>query len=164
MRRVVLVALLFLGACGDGGDAGPAQAASACGADTGEAPDPGSIQHVLPGAPEPAYLTDPPSSGAHLAGGAVGGVQAAPLARPVQVAVLEAGGIVVQHDGLDAAGRRRLEALAGPDVVVSPNPDLAAPVVATAWGRRLTCGGAGTDAVAAVERFVAAHRGGGPGH
>ncbi|MFP5377662.1 MAG: EamA family transporter [Acidimicrobiia bacterium] len=159
-----VLALLLLGGCGAGGDGGGAPAAAACGPEVEEALDPGSVQHVLPGAPEPSYATDPPTSGPHLAGGAVSGVQPAPLARPVQVAVLEEGGVVVQHDGLDGAGRARLEALAGDDVAVAPNPDLPAPVVATAWQHRLECAGAGPAAVEAVEDFVARHRGGGPGH
>lgn len=157
------VLALLLGGCGGGGDGGGNSdgAATACGPEVQEALDPGSVQHVLPGAPEPSYATDPPTSGPHLAGGTVGGVQPAPLARPVQVAVLEEGGVVVQHDGVDGAGRARLEALAADDVVVAPNPDLPSPVVATAWQHRLECAGAGP---AAVEAFVARHRGGGPGH
>ncbi|HET9442496.1 MAG TPA: EamA family transporter, partial [Acidimicrobiales bacterium] len=161
----VLVLVLLAGCGGGGGDAAGGEGdAAACGPDTEEPLDPGSVQHVLPGAPEPTYLTDPPSSGAHLAGGAVRGVQAEPIGRLVQVAVLEAGGVVVQYDGLDDAGRRRLERLAAADVVVAPNPGLTSPVVATAWRHRLVCGGAGAAAVEAVERFVAERRGGGPGH
>lgn len=163
-----LLALFLVGGCGGdsgGGDSGGGAAAvPPCGADVEEPLDPGSVQHVLPGAPEPAYSTDPPTSGPHLAGGAVAGVQGEPLTRPVQVAVLEEGGVLVQHRDLDDAGRRRLEALAGDGVVVAPNPGLRSPVVATAWRHRLECGGAGAEAVAVVGRFVADHRGGGPGH
>jgi len=157
----VVLALLLLGGCAGGGGSG---GGGSCGPEVQEALDPGSVRHVLPGAPEPSYATDPPTSGPHLAGGGVGGVQSEPLPRPVQVAVLEEGGVVVQHKGLDATGRARLEALAADDVAVAPNPELPSPVVATAWQHRLVCGDAGEASVEAVERFVAAHRGGGPGH
>ena len=156
-----VLALLLLGGCAGGGGSG---GGGSCGPEVQEALDPGSVRHVLPGAPEPSYATDPPTSGPHLAGGGVGGVQSEPLPRPVQVAVLEEGGVVVQHKGLDATGRARLEALAADDVAVAPNPELPSPVVATAWQHRLVCGDAGEASVEAVERFVAAHRGGGPGH
>ena len=157
-----VVALFLLGGCGNGDGGGAAR--GTCGPDTEEALDPGSVQHVLPGGPEPSFATDPPSSGPHLAGGQVSGVQRQPVDRLVQVAVLEAGGVVVQHKDLDGAGRRRLEALAERDVVVAPNPGLPAPVVVTAWQRRLVCGRAGPEEAGAVERFVDEHRGGGPGH
>ena len=154
--------LLLLGGCGGGGGSGGS--GGGCGPDTEEALDPGSVQHLLPGGPEPTYLTDPPTSGPHLAGGAVSGVQREPIGRLVQVAVLEEGGVVVQHRDLAAPDRRRIESLAAADVVVAPNPELPAPVVATAWRHRLVCESAGEDAVDAVERFVTDHLGGGPGH
>jgi drug/metabolite transporter (DMT)-like permease len=156
-----VTALVLLAGCGGGG--GDRDAGS-CGPQIREPLDPGSVQHVLPGAPEPAYANDPPTSGPHLAGGAVGGVQTEPLPRPVQVAVLEEGGVVVQYKDLDATGRGRLEALAADDVAVAPNPDLPSAVVATAWQHRLVCGDADDASVETVERFVGAHRGFGPGH
>lgn len=143
-----------------------ATAGAPCGPDIEEPLDPGSTQHLLPDAPEPSYATDPPTSGAHLAGGAVSGVQPDPLTRPVQVAVLEAGGVVVQHRGVAEDDRRRLERLAGGggdgDVVVAPNRGLPSAVVATAWRHRLVCERAGSDAVAAIARFIEDHRGRGP--
>ena len=166
VAAVALVVLVALGACGGGGHEGgdgagrPSTSSSAaCGPEVEEPLDPGSTQHVLPGAPEPAYAGDPPTSGPHLAGGAVTGAQPAPLSRPVQVAVLEEGGVMVQHRGLDAGPRARLEALAADGVVVAPNPGLPAPVVVTAWRRRLTCTSADADAISAIGRFVDAHRG-----
>ena len=169
VAAVALVVLVALGACSggdDGGDGagGPTTSSpAACGPDVEEPLDPGSTQHVLPGAPEPPYASDPPTSGPHLGGGAVTGAQAAPLSRPVQVAVLEEGGVMVQHRGLDAGSRARLEALAADGVVVAPNPGLTAPVVVTAWRHRLTCAAADADAVTAIGRFVDAHRGRAPG-
>lgn len=178
---VVVGAVLGLAGCGGDGsgndkpgagqgrpDEPTAIAGAACGPVTEEPLEPGSTQHLLPGAPEPSYAGDPPTSGAHLAGAAVSGVQAGPLARPVQVAVLEAGGVVVQHRGVDDDERRRLERLAsgggsgGGDMVVAPNPGLPAAVVATAWRHRLVCDRAGSEEVAAIVRFIGDHRGEGP--
>ena len=186
-RALAVVAAVVLGLAGCGGDGNgdgsgngkpgggqgrqdepTATAGTACGRDTEEPLDPASTQHLLPGGPEPSYAGDPPTSGAHLAGGAVSGIQAGPLPRPVQVAVLEAGGVVVQHRGVSDHERRRLESLAGgrgsssDDVVVAPNPGLPAAVVATAWRHRLVCERAGSDEVAAVAGFIEKHRGEGP--
>lgn len=167
MRRVAplwLVLVVLLAACGGGNGGGSDSGAEGgCGPDTEEPLDPGSLTHLLPGAPEPAYATDPPSSGPHLAGPAVSGVQGEALPRPVQVAVLEAGGVMVQHTGdLPSGDLRRLRRLAGRTVVVAPNPDLDSPVVATAWRHRLACGGASGGALDALETFVEAHEGKGP--
>ena len=145
-----------LGACGRGGGE-EAVPRKACDPVSEEPLDPRSTQHLLPGAPEPAYQGDPPTSGPHLVGVAPAGVLHEPLPRPVQVAVLEAGGVVVQHHGLADRERARVEELAdGQAVVVSPAPRLPAPVVATAWRHRLTC--RGVD-VGALRAFVAAYRG-----
>jgi hypothetical protein len=83
-----------------------------------------------------------------------------PLARPVQVGLLEAGSVLIQHRDLDPAAEQDLEALAGEDVVVAPNPDLDDPIVATAWLHKLTCSTVDADA---LQQFVADHVGGGPG-
>lgn len=106
-------------------------------------------------------MADPPTSGAHLAGATPSGVQSQPLPRPVQVAVLEEGGVLVQHRGLHDRDRRRVERLAGGGVVVAPNPELPAPVVATAWRHRLECRSVDLEA---LEAFIARHRGRGPDH
>ena len=157
---LLLVALMA--ACGGSGSGGGAPAGG-CGADTRELLDPGSLTHLLPGAPEPTYSTDPPTSGPHLAGATVAGVQDDPLPRPVQVAVLEAGGVVIQHTGdLSSGDLRRLRRLATRSVVVAPNPGLDDPVVATAWRHRLVCGSASGAALDALETFVEAHEGKGP--
>lgn len=166
---VTLLAVLATGAlaaCGGGsgstGASSTTTTSPACGPVTEDPLDPGSTRHVLPGGPEPAYATDPPTSGAHLGGALPSGAQTEPVSRPAQVAVLEKGGIVVQFRDLPAPDRARLEALAGPDVVVAPNPDLPAVLVATAWLHRLTCAGADEDAVDAVARFIDDRRGKGP--
>ncbi|HEX9970235.1 MAG TPA: EamA family transporter, partial [Acidimicrobiales bacterium] len=159
----VLLAVLLLGACSGGGNEGgaPSSAArsGACGRVVEEPLDPGSTKHLLPGAEEPAYITDPPTSGAHRSGPVPSGAVAEPVPRPVQVGVLEQGGVVVQHRS--AADGAALAALAGERVVVAPNPSLPAAVVATAWRRKLTCQGVDLDALRA---FVRDHGGRGPGH
>ena len=161
----VLVVLMLLAACGGGSSGGGA--GNGCRPDTEEPLDPASLQHLLPGAPEPTYSSDPPTSGPHIAGAGADlqGVQDEPLARPVQVSVLEAGGVLLQHgDEVSAGDLRRLRRLAGRQVVVTPNPDLPAPVVATAWRHRMTCDGAAGAALEDLEAFVAAHEGRGPEH
>jgi hypothetical protein len=69
--------------------------------------------------------------------------------------------VLLQHRGLAAAEQVRLEALAGPEVVVAPNPRLPSPVVASAWRTRLQC--RALD-VAALQRFAADHIGREPAH
>jgi len=121
--------------------------------------DPRSLQHARPGAPPPTYATEPPTSGPHQAGGLAGGVVTQPLPGPVQVGALEAGQVLLQHRDLEPAERTRLEALAGPLVVVAPNPALPTRVVASAWRTRQGCGA--VDA-AELRRFVGNHAGQGP--
>ena len=143
------------------GPAGPG-----CGPVVVEALDPRSTQHLLPGAPPPDYAGDPPTSGPHVAAPEVSGLQTVPVAEPVQVGVLEAGGVMVQHrPDLPPGDRARLASLAGPatpaagKVVVAPNPELKEPVVATAWRHRLSC--RSLD-LAALRAFVAERAGKGP--
>lgn len=154
-----LAVLLLLTSCGGGGGGG---GDARCGSVTEEPLDPGSVQHILPGAPEPAYSSDPPTSGPHLAGGAPQGAQDEPVARPAQVALLEAGGVMLQYRDLTPADLRRLRTLSEREVVVAPNSGLSSPVVATAWRHRLTCGGASGPALDALETFVDTHKGNGP--
>ena len=165
MSRLALLLLAVaaaggLSSCGGGGS-GNGDGSGRCGPDVRERLDPGSAVHLLPGAPEPDYLSDPPTSGPHRAGVLPEGVQATPLERPVQVQVLEAGKVLLQYEGLTGAEQGQLEGLASGDVVVAPGQDLPARVVATAWGRKRTC-----DAVdeQPLGDFVAEHRGHGPGH
>jgi len=166
VRRVPILSLLALvvlaGAAACGGGSASGGDGGGCGADTEEPLDPGSVQHLLPGAPEPAYASDPPTSGPHLAGGAPAGAQDGPAARPAQVALLEKGGVMVQYRDVTGADLRRLRTLAEGEVAVAPNPGLDTAVVATAWRHRLACGSASGAALDALEAFIDDHKGNGP--
>lgn len=147
------LAAVVLAACGGSGSGtAPSRACT----EVRERLDPASAQHLLPGAPEPRYLTDPPTSGAHALVSLPSGALDAPVPKPVQVAILEAGGVLVQYRGLAPDDVGRLRALAGGDVRVAPAERLPAPVVATAWTYKLTC--SAVD-LAALRRFIAAHAG-----
>ncbi len=119
----------------------------ACGPTVREQLDPQSFVHLLD-ATEVEYLTDPPTSGAHLAGVTLTGVSESPLAPAVQVSLLEQGMVLLQHAGLAPSAVAELESLAGPEVVVAPNPDLPSPVVATAWLTKQRCEAVDTEALA----------------
>ncbi len=129
---------------------------SSCGAGDGsgvcrpavrEQLDPQSFIHLLE-PDEVDYLTDPPTSGPHVPGITLTGVSETALEPAVQVSLLEQGMVLVQHTGLGAGAVDELESLAGPDVVVAPNPDLPSPVVATAWLTKQRCRAVDTDALA----------------
>lgn len=157
---------LGLAACGsDGsGDAPSATSgkgglgAAPCSGPTQEQLDPGSGRHVLPGAAEPTYISDPPTSGAHQSGAHPKGDVEAPIPRPQQVALLEDGGVLVQYR--EPGFRSALAPLATGDVTIAPNPDLPAAVIATAWRNKLVCSGPNP---AALTEFIAAHAGKGAG-
>lgn len=146
MRRAAaaLAVALALVVAGCGGDAGSDSALpkSGCGPEVRERLDARSSVHLIGDVPEPKYETDPPTSGPHRLGLWPKGVLDRPIDRDKQVAMLEGGAVLLQHHGLDAAEQRRLEALAGADVTVAPDP--AVPdggVIATAWLHKLTCRG-----------------------
>ena len=116
-----------------------------------------SVLHLLPGAPEPPYSTDPPTSGAHRVGFYPRGVVDSPIGRPIQVALLEKGFIVVQYrSDLGPAAQAALAPLTAltPYLAVAPDPTLPDAVVATSWLHDLRCGGTGPAALAAIRRFV----------
>jgi len=151
---LLVLVLLPLTSCSSGGGR------SLCSPATTEALDP-DLRHLLPGGAEPTYPTDPPTSGPHTPGAALKGVLTEPLSRPAQVAVLEGGTVLIQHDpALSAADRELLRPLAGDQVVIAPNPALPARVVATAWLAKQTC--SGVDDVA-LRGFIRTHAGHGPG-
>lgn len=157
-RRLILVVVLgmTLASCGGDDPAASSTSAAVCGTDVVEPLDPRSVQHVLPGATEPTYDSEAPTSGAHELGTNPSGVLTEAVRRPVQVALLEEGGILLQYRDLDTDERRRLEALAATEVVVAPNPDLASALVATAWRHKLSCTTVDVDT---LTRFIEAHEG-----
>lgn len=159
LRAFVLAAVAVVGtSCGAG--SGPdGESAAGCGPTIRERLDPSTPVHLLPGAPEPDYLSEPPTSGPHLSGQPPQGVVDEPLDRPTQVLILEVGGVVVQHRDVDDAEVAPLAALAGNGVVVAPNPDLPAPVVATAWLAKRTCDEVDVEA---LSQFIDEHLGLGP--
>jgi hypothetical protein len=150
-----LVLALALSGCGSGGGDG------ACGPVTREALDPGYLVHVIEDDASLEYSSDPPTSGPHQPAPPVEGVVDEPLTRPVQVGILERGDVLLQHGpDLAAADRSALEALGGPGVVVAPDPDLPAAVVATAWTYKQTCDAVDADA---LQMFIEERSGKGPG-
>lgn len=110
--------------------------------------------------PEGEATSGPAPSSGKRAGGPTCGVAGSPVPVQAQIDALAAGVVVVQYrdeDHADAlsqalADRSRL-------VLVAPNRDLDAAVVATAWGRRLRLDGADGHVLRA---FVTAHAGIGP--
>jgi len=112
-----------------------------CGHPFAEQLDPASSQHLLPGAPEPPYVSNPPTSGAHQPGNHPTGVLTAEMTKPVQAALLEGGGVIIQYRGVDGTTQANLEQLTvgQTNVTVAPNATLPAPIVATAWMYKLTC-------------------------
>ena len=110
--------------------------------------------------PEGEATTGPAPSSGVSSGGPTCGVVTEPVTTDRQVDALAAGIVVVQYRSSDDA-EALTEAVAGrpTDVLVAPNADLDAPVVATAWGRRLRL-----DQVDApvLRAFVTAHAGIGP--
>jgi hypothetical protein len=148
----IAAAALSFGACNRD------DAPSGCGPEQPQAIDPSSSQHLLPGAPEPAYTTNPPTSGAHAPGNYPSGALSAPIAKPAQVAMLEAGAVLIQYDSISAAQLRELQGIVADHegVTVAPNDTLAEPVVATAWTYLMRCSRVDK---AALESFVQAHLG-----
>ncbi len=161
MRRAVpisvfvLVLLCALASCSSGHSSG----SGTCQPVQREALDPNE-RHVLPGAPEPTYRTDPPTSGPHEPGAPLTGVLTAPVSRPRQVGALEGGGVLLQYRDLTPDQQRALEALASDRVAVAPNATLPDRVVATAWLYKQVCS---TVDAGALRSFVDQHVGRGPG-
>lgn len=147
-------------ATSQGSDSTAASEKHACGSMFEERLDPSYLVHVVGDGEDVEYTTDPPTSGPHKAGPPMQGVVDKPLSRPVQVGILERGDVLIQHRAdLPVAQQERLATLAGPGVVIAPNLDLPAPVVATAWTYKQTCE---TVDLGALQGFIDARRGKGP--
>lgn len=152
VRRILFCLLVAaaLPACGSRG--------KACDPAAAQPIDPLSSQHLLPGAPEPAYRTNPPTSGAHRPGPLPGEVVTSPLAKPDQVAALENGQILIQYRKITPEDRRKLTTIAHnyDHVTVAPGRDLPAKVVVTAWLYMQRC--ARVDR-GALQEFITTHGG-----
>lgn len=116
--------------------------------------------HVLPNAPEPHYLTDPPTSGPHQPTPDLGGTQLdEQLTKPRQIGLLEYGDVLIQYRPSDIKSAQ-LRPLLGPHVVIAPNSTLHARVIATAWTYKRTCRLLDTGA---LRTFIHARAGKPPG-
>lgn len=120
--------------------------------------DPLSSQHVVPGA-EVTYLSDPPTSGPHLGIPAPGGIVDGTLDPAIQVTALEAGSVIIHHDG--EVDLDDVLDLAADDVLIVESADLGQPVELTAWRTRQRCSAADR---ASVQAFIRAHAGRAPNH
>lgn len=84
------------------------------------------------------YTSNPPTSGDHWPKPAPWGVYGSPLPDEELVHNLEHGGIWISYTGIDAATRRRLEALARKyqqAVILTPRPQNDAKIAVASWGR-----------------------------
>ncbi len=136
------IAAIVVGCSGSDGS-------SACGNARRQQAQPDSSRHLIAGAPDPSYVTDPPTSGPHVPMPDDTFVYDEALPKVAQVGILEWGGVLVQYrpGDIDAEGRAALEALAGDGIVVAPAPELAEPVIASAWVHLLSCDAVDTDAL-----------------
>ena len=75
----------------------------------------------------------------------------------MQVGILERGDVLIQHDPDLSATARRSSRPWPAGVVVAPNPALPAPIVATAWLFKRTCGSVDVEA---LQEFVDERRDG----
>jgi len=146
---ICLATVSGLPACGDD------TTAAECGPSTVEQVDP-RLYHLLPDTPAPSYLTDPPTSGPHISGLRMTGVQTRTLTGIEQVSTLELNIVIVQYGSrVPAEDRSRLEALAGDDITVAPSGRDDDKVIATGWMTKMTCVGASPDA---ITEFVSDYR------
>ncbi len=155
---LVLVSVLTIAAT----SCGSTQKA-ACGPVVHDQLDPATGTHVLPGAPTPSFIVDPPTSGAHQPAPPVTGVQHKPIAPTIQVGILEEGRVLLQYKGLDASETKQLEGLVSHHVVVAPAASLPnnAKVVATAWVTHQSCQ---AFDVSTLKSFISERTGKGPSH
>ncbi len=158
VQRGVIVLVLVLAVLAAG--CGSSSSTASCDPIIREELDPASSVHVLPTAADVDYASDPPTSGPHQPTPRIEGRQDEPLLRPVQVGIVEDGGILLQFDPDAFPDPTEFDAIANDPVVVAPNPDLDDPIVLTAWTAKQTCGV--LDAVA-VQAFVDDRAGQAPG-
>ncbi|HET8929197.1 MAG TPA: DUF3105 domain-containing protein [Acidimicrobiales bacterium] len=157
-RLSLFVAASLLTICAPGCGA----AEGVCGPVVHDALDVSSGVHILPGAPTPSYLVDPPTSGAHQPGPNIPGPSREPIAKQLQIGVLEEGRVLIQYSDLEQADVKRLEALDSDDVLVAPAASLPGDtrVAATAWVTHQNCTAVDIDALVAFSEHFA---GKGPG-
>ncbi len=160
--RVAALGAAFL-VVSTGCSSGSAPASAGCAKPLREALDSRSLQHVLPGATPPTYLSDPPTSGPHQPSPPIHGLRTEPIPAPQQVGLLEGGAVLIQYRGLTAAELDEVRSLVGEHVVVAPATELpdGNRIVGTAWLQKVTCRSVDLPA---LRRFVTAHTGHGPGH
>ncbi len=101
--------------------------------------------HISPNDPVPQYNSNPPTSGPHVGDVPRWQVYTEPITKQLQVHGLEDGGVIIHYKpDLDKATVDKLAGIATSyhemespknHVVMAPNPDIAEPIVLTAWGR-----------------------------
>lgn len=126
---------------------------SVCGPVVSDQLDPGSGIHVLPGAPTPSYIMNPPTSGAHQPAPQIKGPATEPIAPQLQVGTLEAGRVMIQYSDITDTEIAELEKLNSADVLVAPGKNLpgATKVAATAWTKHQNCTAVDVDV---LDKFV----------
>ena len=142
----VLISLLIAG-CND--DAPPANAteppAATANCSAAEiVPIQGQGHLVGDQEPPVPYNSTPPTSGWHTSTDVPTGIAEEPLTEPEQVTVLEQGGIVITHNGLDREQREQLESLVSVEHAAVAALTLydkidSGEVVFTAWGALQRC-------------------------
>lgn len=149
---VAVLAVVLAGCSSDAGEA-------ACSEPVTETFDPATVQHVLPGASEPTFQTDPPTSGPHQPGAPRTGRLDETLSRAIQVGSLEAGGVLVHHNGISEADIAALAEIEDDAIAVMPNPDLPedTPVMVTGWLRRMSCDTVNDESIEAIATFARVH-------
>lgn len=112
-------------------------------------------------APHDAYNSAPPTSGPHVNSKAPWGIHDVQIPDELQVHNLEDGGVIIHYGParIDDATRKALETVVNsyPDkVILEPYAEMNAPIVLTAWQRRL-----GLEILdeAAIREFIRAYRG-----
>ena len=153
---VTVVALVTVGACGSDSDSNETPTVEIEGVQTFS----DLTQNHVAGTVD--YPQTPPVGGDHAATWQNCGFYSTPIIPEQGVHSMEHGAVWITYDpALPAAEVATLQALAAaePYLLVSPYPDLPAPVVASSWDKQLRLDGADDPRLA---DFVAAYAGGGP--